>query len=130
MAIERIVNSKFTANDKITKRFGIMERAAARFGRRTEKSFKKASRSASRFSSVTKGVVAGLGITKGLALIENGISTVVTGFIAFEKAARGATVRFKDIGPDAENFNAHFLQNPNILPTNFRPYFPIITTPF
>lgn len=105
MAIERIVNSKFTANDKITKRFGIMERAAARFGRRTEKSFKRASRSASRFSSVTKGVVAGLGITKGLALIENGISNVVTGFISFEKAARGATVRFKDIGPDAENFN-------------------------
>lgn len=106
MAIERIVNSKFTAKDKITKRFGIMERAAARFGRRTEKSFKRASRSASRFSSVTKGVVAGLGITKGLALIENGISSVVTGFIAFEKAARGATVRFKDIGPGAENFNA------------------------
>ncbi len=105
MAIERIVNSKFTANDKITKRFGIMSRAAARFGRTADRSFRRASRSASRFQSITKGVVAGIGITKGLGLLQQGLSSVTTGFIEFEKAARGATVRFKDIGPDAQDFN-------------------------
>lgn len=105
MAIQRIVNSRFTVNDKITKRFGIMERAAARFGRGAEKSFRRASKSASSFGAVTKGVVAGIGITRGLGLLSRGVGTVVDGFIAFDKAALGATVRFKDIGPEAANFN-------------------------
>jgi TP901 family phage tail tape measure protein len=82
-----------------------MERAAARFGRNTEKSFKRANRAASRFSSTTKGVVAGLGISRGLGLISQGVGSVVRQFIAFDKAALGATVRFKDIGPKAANFN-------------------------
>ncbi|MEE9499603.1 MAG: phage tail tape measure protein [Nitrospinaceae bacterium] len=105
MAIERIVNSKFTANDKITKRFSIMEKAAARFGRGADKAFRRASRSASRFKGITGGILRAASITRGLGLIESGLSRVTSGFIEFEKAARGATVRFKDIGPDAENFN-------------------------
>lgn len=105
MAIQRIVNTRFSVNDKITKRFGIMERAAARFGRGAEKSFRRASKSAKGFGSITKGVVAGIGISRGLGLLSRGIGTVVAGFIAFDKAALGATVRFKDIGPEAANFN-------------------------
>lgn len=110
MAINNVVNTKFGVNDKITKRFGIMARAAAKFGIGTEKSFKRASRSAGRFGDVTKGVVAGLGITRGISALTSGISEVTTGFIAFEKAARGATVRFKDIGPTAEDFNAQMVK--------------------
>ena len=105
MAIERKVSTKFTANDKVTRRFGIMERAAARFGKRTEKSFRRASKSARGFGSITKGVVAGLGISRGIGLLSRGLGGVVDGFIAFDKAALGATVRFKDIGPEAANFN-------------------------
>jgi TP901 family phage tail tape measure protein len=106
MAIgDKKVGTKFTAKDGVTKRFSLMERAAARFGRSADKSFRKASRGASRFSSVTKGVVAGLGISRGLALVSQGVGSVVTQFIAFDKAALGATVRFKDIGPAAANFN-------------------------
>lgn len=105
MAIKKIVESKFTAKDGVTKRFSLMDRAAARFGRNTDRSFKRASRSASRFSSVTKGIVAGLGISRGIGLLTQGIGAVTTGFIAFDKAALGATVRFKDIGPEAADFN-------------------------
>ena len=105
MAIEKKVNTRFTAKDGITKRFGIMDRAAARFGRTADKSFRKANRGASRFRDVTKGVVAGLGITRGIGLISRGIGVITTNFIAFDKAALGATVRFKDIGPQAANFN-------------------------
>lgn len=104
MAIENIVKTRFSVDDRITKRFGMMQKAAARFGFGADKSFKRASRSASRFSSITKGVVAGIGITRGLSLLTQGVRSVTTGFIAFEKAARGATVRFKDIGPDAVDF--------------------------
>ena len=105
MAINKEVKTRFTVNDKITKRFGIMAKAAARFGSTAEKSFRRASRSAFRFSDITKGIVAGFGITKALSLLQQGISGITSGFIAFEKAARGATVRFKDIGPEAANFN-------------------------
>lgn len=105
MAIERIVNSKFTANDKITKRFSIMEKAAARFGRGADKAFRRASRSAQKFKGITTGILKAATITKGLGLLQRGLSNVTTGFIEFEKAARGATVRFKDIGPDAANFD-------------------------
>lgn len=105
MAIERIVNSKFTANDKITKRFSIMEKAAARFGRGADKAFRRASRSATKFKGITTGILKAATITKGLGLLQRGLSNVTTGFIEFEKAARGATVRFKDIGPDAANFD-------------------------
>lgn len=105
MAVKNVVETKFTVNDKITKRFSIMAKAAARFGRGTEKAFKRASRAATGFKSVTGGIVAGLGITSGLRLASQAIGSVVTGFLDFEKAARGATVRFKDIGPEAANFN-------------------------
>ena len=110
MAIENIVKTRFTVDDKITKRFGIMGRAAKRFGIGTDKSFKRASRSASRFSDITKGIVAGFGVTRGIAAVTSGISDITTGFIAFEKAARGATVRFKDIGPEALDFAAKMRQ--------------------
>ncbi len=105
MAINKKVNTRFTAKDGITKRFGIMERAAARFGRSADKSFRRANKGASRFRSITGGIVAGLGITRGFSLIGQGLRSVTTGFIAFDKAALGATVRFKDIGPEAANFN-------------------------
>lgn len=99
------VNAQFTAKGNFDKKFSLWERAAARFGKNAEKSFRKAGRSASRFGDVTKGVVAGLGISRGLSLLSQGVGSVVTQFIAFDKAALGATVRFKDIGPEAANFN-------------------------
>jgi TP901 family phage tail tape measure protein len=103
--IKKEVEARFSANDKVTKRFSVMERAAARFGRNTEKSFKRANRAAGRFQTNTKAIVAGLGISRGLGLISQGVGSVVRQFIDFDKAALGATVRFKDIGPKAANFN-------------------------
>jgi TP901 family phage tail tape measure protein len=105
VAVKKIVKTEFTAKDNITKRFSMMERAAARFGRKTDRSFKMASKSASRFRDVTKGVVAGLGVSRGLGLVSQGLGSVIQQFIDFDKAALGATVRFKDIGPEAANFN-------------------------
>lgn len=103
--INKIVQASFTAKDRITKRFGIMARAAARFGSKAEKSFRRASRGASRFGSITSGILKAQVITRGFNLLSQGIGSVVTQFIAFDKAALGATVRFTDIGPKAANFN-------------------------
>ena len=99
------VDARFTAKGNFDKKFTLWERAAARFGKNAEKSFRRASRSATSFGSITKGVVAGLGISRGLNLLSQGVGSVVTQFIAFDKAALGATVRFKDIGPRAADFN-------------------------
>lgn len=103
--IKKEVESRFSASDKITKRFGIMARAAARFGRKTFNAFKLANKGAKRFDLSTKSIVRGLGISKGIALLSQGIGSLTRQFIAFDKAALGATVRFKDIGPEAADFN-------------------------
>ena len=106
MAIgDKIIKTAFTAKDKITKTFGFMTRAAARFGTKAFKSFRKASRGASQFNKITTGFLKAQVIGKGVGLLTQGIGSVVTQFIAFDKAALGATVRFKDIGPEAANFN-------------------------
>jgi TP901 family phage tail tape measure protein len=38
-------------------------------------------------------------------MLQQGVGGLVTQFVAFDKAALGATVRFKDIGPEAADFN-------------------------
>jgi len=105
MARNYKVGAEFKVKDGMTRRFSLMERAAARFGRTSERSFKRASRGASKFQSVTAGFLKAQVIGKGMGLLSRGISSVTTSFIEFDKAALGATVRFKDIGPDAANFN-------------------------
>lgn len=103
--INHIVNQKFTAKDGVSKKISAMDRLMARFGRTSDKSFRKAARGASRFKGVAGGMLVAGGISRGLGLLSQGIGGVVTQFIAFDKAALGATVRFKDIGPTAANFN-------------------------
>jgi TP901 family phage tail tape measure protein len=105
VAIERKVNAKFGATGNIIKRFGIMARAASRFGRKTTDAFKRINRGANRFKGITSGFLKAQVIGKGFALLTQGIGSVVDQFIQFDKAALGATVRFKDIGPNAANFN-------------------------
>jgi TP901 family phage tail tape measure protein len=95
---------RFGAKDKITKSFRDMARAAARFGKAAEKSFRRASKSANTFRSVTKSILAAGAITKGLSLVTQGLRSVTSQFIDFDQATIGATARFKDIGPDAADF--------------------------
>ena len=106
MGIDKKVNTRFTAKDGITKRFGIMARASARFGKKAISAFRGVNRQASKFRGITSGFLKAQVIGKGFGLLTRGISSVTTGFIAFDKAALGATVRFKDIGPGADNFQA------------------------
>ena len=96
--------ARFGAKDKITKTFRDMGRAAARFGKTAEKSFRRASKSASTFRSVTKGILAAGAISRGFGLLTRGLRSVTEQFIEFDQATIGAAARFKDIGPDAENF--------------------------
>jgi TP901 family phage tail tape measure protein len=81
-----------------------MERAASRFGNKTESAFKRINRQGRRFQGITSGFLKAQVIGKGFGLLSRGIGSVVEQFIDFDKAALGATVRFKDIGPNAKDF--------------------------
>jgi TP901 family phage tail tape measure protein len=105
MAQKKIVKTEFNAEGNIKKKFTLWERAAARFSRSAERSFKRVSKRASMFSSVMKGGLGVIGVSRGLGMLQQGVGSLVTQFVAFDKAALGATVRFKDIGPEAADFN-------------------------
>jgi TP901 family phage tail tape measure protein len=101
---EFAVSTRFGAKDKVTKSFRDMDRGAARFGRTARKSFRDATASASRFRSVTKGILAAGAVQRGLAGLSAGLGSVTRQFIDFDQATIGAASRFKDIGPDAVDF--------------------------
>ena len=99
-----VVSTAFRAKDKITKAFRDMNKGAARFGRTSKKAFRDATKSASRFRSVMGGILAAGAVSRGLALVSRGIGSVTRQFIEFDQATIGAAARFKDIGPEAANF--------------------------
>lgn len=98
------VDTAFNAKDRVSKAFAKMDKRADKFGRTADKAFKKASRSGSRFGDITKGILTAGLVTKGFALLSRGIGSVTQQFIEFDQATIGAASRFKDIGPDAANF--------------------------
>jgi TP901 family phage tail tape measure protein len=98
------VSTRFGAKDKVSKSFKDMDKNAARFGRTSKKAFRDATRSASRFRDVTKGILAAGAVSRGLALVGRGLRSLTTQFIDFDQATIGAAARFKDIGPDAADF--------------------------
>ena len=98
------VSTAFKAKDKISKSFRDMDKNASRFGRTASRSFRDASKSASRFRDVTKGILAAGVVTRGLSALTQGMRALTTQFIDFDQATIGAAARFKDIGPDAIDF--------------------------
>lgn len=99
------VSTAFTANDRISAAFKTMEKRAGRFGRSADKAFAKAGRSASQFQTITKSILTAGIVQRGIAGLTTGLGSVTRQFIDFDDAITGATARFKDIGPDAANFN-------------------------
>jgi tape measure domain-containing protein len=89
--IDKKVNTRFTAKDGITKRFGLMDRAAARFGRTSDRSFRKANRGASRFRDITKGILAANLIERGFRAATRGLASFITEASKIEDAVAGFT---------------------------------------
>ncbi len=98
------ISTVFKGKDQVSPKFKRMGKSAAMFGDSASDAFRRASRAGSRFGDVTKGVLAAGAIQRGLGLIQQGMSSVVTQFVEFDDAATAATVRFKDIGPHAVDF--------------------------
>lgn len=104
MALSFSVFNKFKAIDGITAPFKRMSKSAGKFGRKTVAAFKMSDRQASKFSKTLKGIFVGAAIIGGIALLQQGVRSVTEQFIVFDDAIFAAGARFKDIGPDVDNF--------------------------
>ena len=91
MARNYKVGVEFDAKDGLSRRFGLMDRAAARFGRTSERSFKRASRGASRFKSITSGILAANLIERGFRGMTSGLASFITEASKIEDAQAGFT---------------------------------------
>ena len=104
MALSFSVFNKFKAIDGVTAPFKRMGKSAGKFGRKTVKAFKMSDRQASKFSKTLKGIFVGAAIIGGIALLQQGVRSVTEQFIQFDDSIFAAGARFKDIGPDVDNF--------------------------
>ena len=104
MALSFSVFNKFKAIDGITAPIRKMTKTVGRFGKKTVTAFRNADRKASKFSKTLKTLFVGAAIIGGIALLNQGIRSVTTQFIEFDDSIIAAGARFKDIGPDVDNF--------------------------
>lgn len=104
MALSFSVFNKFKAIDGVTAPIRKMTKNVGRFGRKTVKSFRDADRRAKGFSRTLKTLFAGAVIVGGIALLSQGIRSVTSQFIEFDDSIIAAGARFKDIGPDVDDF--------------------------
>jgi TP901 family phage tail tape measure protein len=100
-----VVSTTFDGKNKLSPTFKEMWKDAGKFGKNTDLAFQRAGRGASKFGNIVKGILAASAIQKGTSLITEGMMGVTSSFVAFDDAATAASVRFKDIGPDAKDFN-------------------------
>lgn len=110
MGLNFAVSATFKAKDEQSRAFKRMSKNAGLFGEKSSRAFKQASKSATSFGTITKSILAAGLVQKALGGISAGISSVATQFIEFDDAITGAGARFKDIGPDAENFEKQLQQ--------------------
>ena len=106
MALSFSVFNRFKAIDGVTAPIRKMTKNVGRFGKKTVQSFRKSDRAASKFSKTLKRFLVAGGIIAGLALLRAGVGDVTRQFIEFDDAIIAAGARFKDIGPDVDDFTA------------------------
>lgn len=99
------VNTAFTAKDKITSAFNAMGKGAGRFDKKASAAFRHAGKEGSRFKSIVGGILTAGAVQKGIGVLTNGLRNVTGQFVEFDDSIIGAAARFKDIGPDAANFD-------------------------
>jgi TP901 family phage tail tape measure protein len=104
MALNFSVFNKFKAIDGVTKPVRNMTRATNKFGRSATRDFNRADKSASNLRRTLKTFIIGAGIIAGIALLKQGIGQVTSQFVSFDDNIIAAGARFKDIGPDVDNF--------------------------
>ena len=98
MAINFKVFSLFGAKDAgVDKNFDKMSKSAKKFGKTSEKAFKRANKSAVSFKTVMGGILAAGGVQKGISMLGTGVATVTEEFLGFDNAVTAASAKFKGL---------------------------------
>ena len=100
------VFNKFKAIDGVTAPIRKMTKTVGKFGKKTVKAFRDSDRASSKFAKTLKGLLVAGGVFAGIAMLQQGIGSVITQFIEFDDSIIAAGARFKDIGPDVDDFTA------------------------
>lgn len=111
-----VVSTAFGVKDKgILGMFSKLSARADKFGIRSNKAFKTASKSALGFKSVLGGILSASVLTRGLGQLRMGLSALTTEFIDFDQAITGAaakldvkrgTAQFKELEKAARDVGA------------------------
>jgi TP901 family phage tail tape measure protein len=88
------VTTAFKAKDQVSRAFAKMGRGSRKFGDRTDKDFKRVG--AKKFKSITGGILKAGIVTRGLGLMRQGVSEVLTEFLAFDKSITVAAAKFPE----------------------------------
>lgn len=91
------VSTAFTPIDKVSAAFKNMGRNATNFGNKTSGAFKKANKSGSIFGGTLKAILSAGIISRGIGLLQQGISATVRDFIAFDQAIVSSSAKFKGL---------------------------------
>lgn len=92
------VATTFTGKDlTLTQAMIKLEKRVDKFGIKSDKAFKKASRSARGFGSVLKGVLGAQVISRGVGLLTQGMREVTSQFISFDDSIVSASAKFSDL---------------------------------
>lgn len=95
--ITQSVTTIFKSRDETSKNFNRMGKNAKKFGETSSRAFKKASRSATSFGTITKGILAAGGVSRGLGLVTRGLTAATTGFLEFDQSITAASAKFSDL---------------------------------
>lgn len=91
------VSTRFGGKDELSPVFKRMGRSAGKFGKRSSRSFKNASKAALGFKNITKGILAAGAISKGIGLLGRGATVAATGFLDFDQAITSASAKFSGL---------------------------------
>jgi TP901 family phage tail tape measure protein len=82
-----------------------MGKGAVKFGSKADKAFLRAEKRAQKFQSITGGILKAGIITRGLGLMQRGVTGVIGEFISFDKAITVAAAKFPEkIGRGTKEF--------------------------
>ena len=97
MSISYAVSTIFKAKDYVSQAFGKMSNSAKHFGSTSDRAFRQASKSGSHFRGVVAGVVTAFAIRRGLAMAQQGVSSLVKSYVDFDDAIYSAAAKTKGL---------------------------------
>jgi len=99
-----VVTTAFRGRDELQATFKKMGKGADMFGRKASGAFLKASNQALSFKKIVGGVLTAGMVQRGIGLLEQGVTKVVTSFLDFDDAITAASAKFGEFDKNSKTF--------------------------